>query len=264
MVRYYLRLRGTDAYRMPHPTAAPSDGMREGTPCGNGSLMANTPNIGAALVWSKLSQRQDVIGTSLYGAAALVIVSALVTSLALAGQPYEPPVSVERIVERYIVNADGSFREIRELTIRIETPQAIASEGARRIAYASSRETVESIEAWIAQPDGTKIIVPPESIRTQDEGTEGGSSEFSDTKYKVIVFPQVRVGSRLYWKYESFVHKPLFAGLFFQDWTFSPLATFRRKNDFMELAALAREHDRSTAALRPGRYQGDGANSALG
>ena len=74
-----------------------------------------------------------------------------------------------------------------------------------------------SIEAWIIQPDGTKIIVPPESIRTQDEGTEGGNSKFSDKKYKVIVFPQVRVGSRLYWKFQSFVHTPLFAGQFFRD-----------------------------------------------
>ena len=95
--------------------------------------------------------------------------------------------------------------------------------GTQRVPYSSSRETIESIEAWIIQPDGTKIIVPPESIRTQDEDTGDGSSKFSDTKYKVIIFPQVHVGSRLYWKYESFVHTPLFAGQFFQDCTLSPL-----------------------------------------
>src|ERR1700730_4440425 len=159
----------------------------------------------------------------LCGAAACVVLSALMTSLALAEQPYEPPVSLERLTYTFMVNADGSYREVCEVTIRIETPQAIVSEGARRIAYASSRETVKSIDAWIIQPDGTKIIVPPESIRTQDEGTQGGSSEFSDTKYKVIVFPQVRVGSRLYWRSESFVHTPLFPGQFFQDYTLSPL-----------------------------------------
>ena len=166
---------------------------------------------------------EDTIAATLCRAAALVVLWALVTSLALAKQPYESPISVERIAGRYIVNADGSFHHISEQTIRIETPQAIDSMGAQRVAYSSSRETIESIEAWIIQPDGTKIIVPPESIRTQDEDTEGGSSKFSDTKYKVIIFPQVRVGSRLYWKYESFVHTPLFAGQFFQDWTLSPL-----------------------------------------
>jgi transglutaminase-like putative cysteine protease len=177
----------------------------------------------AALVSSKLSRLKDAIGVSVYGAAALVILSALVTSLAMAEQPYAPPISVERIAGRYIVNVDGSFRHISEQTLRIETPQAIDSMGTQRVSYSSSRETIESVEAWTIQPDGTKIIVPPESIRTQDEDSGDGNSKFSDTKDKVIIFPQVHVGSRLYWKYESIVHTPLFAGQFFQDWTFSPL-----------------------------------------
>lgn len=151
--------------------------------------------------------------------------SALVTALALAQQRYDPPISLERTVDTFIVNADGSYREICESTVRIETPQAIVSEGARRVAFSGSRETIESIEAWIIQPDGTKIIVPPESIRNQDEDTGGGSSEFSDTKYKVIIYPQVRVGSRLYWKSESFV-TPLFAGQFFQNYVLTELLRF--------------------------------------
>jgi hypothetical protein len=153
----------------------------------------------------------------LCGAAALGVLLTLVPSSALAEQRYEPPISLERQVDTFIVNADGSYREIYESTVRIETPQAIVSEGAQRVAYSGSRETIKSIEAWIIQPDGTKIIVPPESIRNQDEDTGGGSSEFSDTKYKVIIYPQVRVGSRLYWKSESFV-TPLFAGQFFQNY----------------------------------------------
>jgi hypothetical protein len=155
-------------------------------------------------------------------ATALLILLTLVPSSALAEQPYEPAISVERFVDKFIVNMDGSYRQTLEVAYRIETPQAVASEGTQRVSYPSSRETIESVEAWIIQPDGTKIIVPPESIRTQDEDTGDGSSKFSDTKYKVIVFPQVHVGSRLYWKSESFVHTPLFPGQFFQDTTMSP------------------------------------------
>jgi transglutaminase-like putative cysteine protease len=162
------------------------------------------------------------LGATTGSAAALMLLSALVTSSALAEQPYEPPISIERVADKVIVNVDGSYRQTLEATIRIETPQAIASEGTQRVSYASSRETIESVEAWIIQPDGTRIIVPPESIRTQDEDTGDGSSKFSDTRYKVIVFPQVHVGSRLYWKSESLVHTPLFAGQFFEDITMSP------------------------------------------
>jgi transglutaminase-like putative cysteine protease len=169
-----------------------------------------------------LSRLKDASDASFCRAAALVILLALATSAALAEQPYEPPISIERVADKYIVNIDGSYRQIFEITERIETPQAIKSEGTQRISYPSTRETIQSVEAWIIQPDGTKIVVPPESIRTQDEGTEGGSSKFSDRKYKVIIFPQVRVGSRLYWKSESLIHTPLFAGQFFRDVTFSP------------------------------------------
>ena len=196
-------------------------GMPEDTPCGNGSLMGNTANIRAPHVWSKWSRLKDAISVSLCGAAALAVLATLVPSLAVAEQRYEPPISYEREVETFIVNADGSFREISQTTLRIETPAAIVSEGAQRVAYASSCETIEAIEAWIIQPDGTKITVSPESIHSQDEGTEGGTSEFSDTKYKVIVFPQVRVGSRLYWR-ETLLHTPEFGGQFSLDRNLSP------------------------------------------
>src|SRR3984885_1256030 len=111
----------------------------------------------------------------LCGAAACVGLSARVTALGLAQQRYDPPISLERTVDTFIVNADGSYREICESTVRIETPQAIVSEGARRVAFSGSRATIESIEAWIIQPDGTKIIVSPELIRNQAEANARGS-----------------------------------------------------------------------------------------
>lgn len=194
--------------------------IRERTPCGNGSFMANTANIRAALVWSNLSRLNGAIGVSLYCATALAVLSLFAASLAVAEQRYEPAVSIEREVDTFIVNPDGSYRETLEYTERIETPKAVISEGAQYVGYPSSRETIESLEAWIIQPDGTKIVVPPESIRTQEEDTSGGSTEFSDYKYKVIIYPQVQVGSRLYWKTVSTV-RPLFEGQFFQTYGLS-------------------------------------------
>jgi transglutaminase-like putative cysteine protease len=140
---------------------------------------------------------------------------------ALAEEPYVPPVTVERMVQRFNVNADGSYRQFSETIIRIDAPQAIDSFGVQRIDYASSRETIDSIEARVIQPDGGTVTVPPESIRTQDEGNSDAKG-FSDTKYKVIIFPKVRVGSRLYWKSASTVSSPVFQGQFFNAWTLSP------------------------------------------
>ena len=133
---------------------------------------------------------------------------------------YEPPAAFDAVSESYVVNADGSYRVSNEYTLRILTPQGISSFGAVSISFASSREDIESIEASITQPDGTVKQVPPEAIRTQEESTDGGSTAFSDTKSKVILFPQVRVGSRLSWKYISVVHTPIFAGLFSRSYEF--------------------------------------------
>jgi transglutaminase-like putative cysteine protease len=119
---------------------------------------------------------------------------------ALAERLYTPEVTVERSIITHNVRADGGDREITELVFRIDTPQGISYEGAQRISYRSSIDEVESIEASTIKADGTEIKVPESAIRTQDEDSEGGATEFSDTKYKVIVFPAVEVGGRVRYK----------------------------------------------------------------
>jgi transglutaminase-like putative cysteine protease len=141
-------------------------------------------------------------------------------------EPYQPPVSIAKVSHTFDVSADGSYRQVSEVDLRIETPQGISSEGVQRISYASSRETIDWIEAWVLQPDGTRIVIAPDSIRTQEEGTDGGYSSFSDTKYKVIIFPRVRVGSELHWKTESTVHTPLFKGQFFANYELPSVLEF--------------------------------------
>lgn len=127
------------------------------------------------------------------GLLALVVLAAP----ALAERPYVPVATVERYFDVHDVRIDGSDRESREVVIRVDTAQGISDVGAQRIEYRDSVDEVESIEAWTIKPDGTKIVVPDGAIRTQDEDGENGSSEFSDTKNKVIVFPAVEVGGRV-------------------------------------------------------------------
>jgi transglutaminase-like putative cysteine protease len=145
---------------------------------------------------------------------------------AWAQRSYEPPVAVERVVRTYVVRADGSNVQTAESVLRIETPQGIEGGGSRQISYISSQEDIDSIEAWTIQPDGTRIPVLPDSIRTQDEGNDGGVAEFSDTKYKVIIFPKVQVGSRVYYKAQSSTHTAAYPGEFQASFVFSPTARY--------------------------------------
>jgi len=131
--------------------------------------------------------------------------SGLLTLLALASpgmaeRPYTPEVTIESSLDTHDVRADGSDLETLEGVLRIETDQGISDFGAHRFGYRSSIDEVESIEASTIKPDGTEIKLPDSAIRTQDEDSDGGATEFSDTKYKVIVFPAVEIGSRLHYR----------------------------------------------------------------
>ena len=154
--------------------------------------------------------------------AACVLTLPLHSARASETEAYDPPMSLDRVSDAYTVNADGSYRRTAEMNLRVLTPQGVSMFGASQIPYASSREDIESIEGYITQPDGTVTPVPADAIRTQEENSGGSSTEFSDTQTKVILFPQVRVGSRLTWKYTSIVHTPIFKAVFSNTDAFGP------------------------------------------
>jgi Domain of Unknown Function with PDB structure (DUF3857) len=152
---------------------------------------------------------------------ASVVLAVLVTP-AMAERPYTPGVTVERAVDTHDVRADGSDRETNEVVYRVETAQGISDAGAQRIEYRSSIDDVESIEASTIKPDGTEIKVLESTIRTQDEDSNGGSTEFSDTKYKVIVFPAVEVGGRVRYRVTINHRTTPYPGFFSDEYVLAP------------------------------------------
>ena len=107
---------------------------------------------------------------------------------------YKPATTDELSIETTTVNADGSSVSIYESLTRIETQAAVEEDGQIDIPYNGKTETVQIIEAYTLQADGKKIKVPKSSIRT----TGGGSgNKFSETRHKVLIYPDVKVGSQL-------------------------------------------------------------------
>ena len=151
-----------------------------------------------------------------------LLVLAALAAPAAAERAYTPEVSVARYVSTHDVRDDGSDRETTEFVLRIETPQGVSDEGAERISYRSGIDEVESIEASTIKRDGTEIKVPASAIRTQDEDSDGGTTEFSDTKYKVIVFPAVEVGGRVRYRVTINHHTTPFPKFFEDSYVLSP------------------------------------------
>ena len=87
----------------------------------------------------------------------------------------KPSYTVVKSNSRYEVNKDASYTQYLEEQNRVDTPQGIRLLGERKISYNSTLEDVEVLEAYTIQPDGTRIVVPLDKIRTQDETADDGS-----------------------------------------------------------------------------------------
>jgi transglutaminase-like putative cysteine protease len=135
---------------------------------------------------------------------------------------YKPSSSVVSVITHLHVNKDGSSTEDMEVLKRVNTAQAIRGLGEQKISFNGTLETVEIVEAYTVRPDGSKIQVAKDKIRTQDEKEEDGSSIYSDRKVTIIIFPNIEVGSQVYYKAKTVQHTPTFPGHFYWSTFFTP------------------------------------------
>ena len=134
---------------------------------------------------------------------------------------YKPSYTVVKSSSKFEVNQDASYTQYLEEQARVDTQQGVRMLGERKITYNSTLENVEVLEAYTIQPDGTRIGVPLDKIRTQDETADDGAI-YSDSKSKVIIYPKLEVGSQVYYRAKSVQHTPEFPGHFFLWEHYSP------------------------------------------
>ena len=135
---------------------------------------------------------------------------------------YKPAVTFEKTVDTYNVKKDGTNVLISENVILIETENGVNHDGEADIDYNGTFETVKVLSAYTLQPDGKKIPVPKEGIKTTDDPLSQGTPMFSDSKHRVIIFPNVKVGSRLCYTYQTTAHEVAFKNNFMLPTFYSP------------------------------------------
>ena len=149
------------------------------------------------------------------------MVASVMCVCTVAFAQYKPSYTVVKSSSKFEVNADASYTQHLEEQARVDTLQGVRMLGERKITYNSTLETVEVLEAYTLQPDGTRIAVPLDKIRTQDETADDGAI-YSDSKSKVIIYPKLEVGSQVYYRAKSVQHTPEFPGHFFLWEHYSP------------------------------------------
>lgn len=158
----------------------------------------------------------------------LITLTALIMGMQWAdasNTEYEALSAIERQIVHVNINADGSYEEVEELTILIKSQQAVDSRSKARIPYSADHEHLDILEAYTILPDGKKLMVEPSAIRTIEDDD---ADVFSDQKYKVIIFPNVKVGARVYYKQKTTVHTPTYPNHFYYSHHFSPSVEFQK------------------------------------
>ena len=143
-------------------------------------------------------------------------------SIAHADDELESLAIVERQIVNTHVNKDGSDIEVEELTKVIKSQIAIDSGSQVDIGYNSTFQEVEVLDAYTILPSGEKLSVSKNAIRTVEDDISGGAAEFSDQKHRIIIFPNVTVGSKVYYKVKTTTHTPLFPKNYDSTFTFLP------------------------------------------
>ncbi len=119
---------------------------------------------------------------------------------------------VEQHDRRILLHATDHVEEMEELRVRIETRAGIEAASEVRRGFAQGQGSVEVLEAYTLQSDGSRIAVPHEAIRTGDLGTGDDAAGFTGFREVVVVFPDVRVGSRVHLRLRKVDRLPLYTG----------------------------------------------------
>ena len=152
----------------------------------------------------------------------LMATPAIVIAVPANFDRYDPSISNERIVRKIKVAANGSYEEIQELTQVVNLQPGVDLLGQEDFSYNSSLETLEVLEAYTILPDGKKIMVQPNAIRTVEDSVSQGAAMFSDVKHKIVVFSNVMVGAKTYVKIKRINHTPLIPGQYMDRTSMNP------------------------------------------
>jgi transglutaminase-like putative cysteine protease len=114
----------------------------------------------------------------------------------------------------YEVADDGTWTTEVDIAERADDAQAAAGMGQKPVQYSESLQTLEILEAYTTTKDGLRIDVPADKIITQQLPASTGAPTFSDSKLKMVIFPQMEVGATSNLRYRLKQLKPFLPKLF--------------------------------------------------
>ena len=125
--------------------------------------------------------------------------------LVLAGAACAEPVShvrFDRLLVRYDVRSDLTYTMTRTDDVTLLTARGVQIGGSNAMGYSPDRQSLSVVEAWVDQPDGTRVPVPPSGMFNRVAQAPDNMPGFVNSMVRAVVFPQLKEGSRTHvvWK----------------------------------------------------------------
>jgi transglutaminase-like putative cysteine protease len=112
----------------------------------------------------------------------------------------------------YAVNPDQTYSETVTVDRTLLTPRGIRSHDRSAITYYPDQQTLEVLEAWVDQPDGSRLQVGADGRFTRPSAASQGAPGFTGSLTTTIVYPQLRPGSRTHVKFRRVQTTPPLLG----------------------------------------------------
>ena len=133
----------------------------------------------------------------------LGVVLLLLSGSAALANDYRPGFT---LIKKHIdvsIDHRGLETVTHELVTRFNTERAVTNDSAESIVFSPSMEKVEVLEAYTIDTAGNTHRVPRSAIREQDSAYSHGAPQFSDYRYKLVIFPNVAVGASTLIRYRT-------------------------------------------------------------
>lgn len=141
-------------------------------------------------------------------------------TLALAA--FTPPVTILLDHRDLELQSNAGFTQTNELMLRIDTQQGVEQYGQAKLQFDVKRATQTIVEAYTIRPNGEKVNVSPDRIKVRNEEADELAPYFSDDMVTVIIFPQVEIGSKIYYKAVTKQSEPIIKGHLSSNIFFTP------------------------------------------
>lgn len=150
----------------------------------------------------------------------LLLLLLLLPTLAVAA--FTPPVTILKDYRDIELQSNAGFTKTVEWMVRIDTQQGVDQYGQAKLYFDGKRATQTIVEAYTIRPNGEKVPVSPDRIKIRNDDADDLAPYFSDSMVTVIIFPQVEVGSKIYYKAVTKQNEPIIKGNFSTNIFFTP------------------------------------------